>query len=163
MIKDAIISEDGKYRYQLSRKWDKVKPMILFIMLNPSTADAEKDDPTIRRCMGFAKSWGYGGIFVGNLFSYRATEPGELLNVNDPYGHGNLSFIMEMAGFSDKVICAWGNEKTIKKVEVGKLIIKKIFKLLKEKGLYYLELTKGGTPKHPLYLRGNLEPKRFLI
>ena len=68
-LNGAIISDCGKYRYQLWRKWDPSLPVVLFIMLNPSQADASEDDPTIRRCINYAKSWGYGGIYVGNLFA----------------------------------------------------------------------------------------------
>ena len=93
----AIVSACGKYRYRLSRMWDSKKPCVLFIMLNPSTADHEKDDNTIRRCISFAKSWGYGGLYVGNLFPYRATKPEELLTVKDPFGFGNRYHIMNMS------------------------------------------------------------------
>lgn len=96
MIKSAIISECGKYRYSLSRIWDENKANVLFIMLNPSTADGDVDDPTIRRCIGFAKSWGYGGIYVGNLFAYRATDPKELLKVENPIGFENIHHLMDM-------------------------------------------------------------------
>ena len=78
MIKSAEISPCGLYRYSLTRKWEAWKGTVNFIMLNPSTADAQEDDPTIRRCIGFAKAWGYGGIVVTNLFAYRATNPKEL-------------------------------------------------------------------------------------
>jgi hypothetical protein len=78
MLREAEISEDGKYRYALMRMWDD-KPLMMFCMLNPSTADATKDDPTIRRCIGFAKDRGYGGIYVVNLMAYRATDPAECL------------------------------------------------------------------------------------
>ena len=69
--RNAELSACGKYRYRLSRIWDDKKPLVLFIMLNPSTADAEQDDPTIRRCIAFAKNWGYGGFMAGNLFAFR--------------------------------------------------------------------------------------------
>lgn len=91
MEKTAIISEDEKYRYQLSRCWDETKPRILFIMLNPSTADANIDDPTIRRVISFAKSWGYGGVYVGNLFAFRSTDPKGLKQIADPVGENNMS------------------------------------------------------------------------
>ena len=78
MRKGAIISKDKKHRYRLWRIWDDSLPKALFIMLNPSTADVMLDDPTIRRCIGFAKSWGYGGIYVGNIFSLRSSNPKDL-------------------------------------------------------------------------------------
>lgn len=158
----AFISECGQYRYELRRTWDESRPKVMFIMLNPSTADAEIDDPTIRRCVGFAKSWGYGGILVGNLFAYRATEPKTLLTVNDPIGRDNIEHIMELLKECEKVICAWGNGKLVERV------FKKMNKEYKPfaenlKGLYYLELANDGTPKHPLYLKGHLKPVRFEV
>lgn len=96
MDKGAIISGCGKYRYSLWRTWDKKLPKVMFIMLNPSTADAYEDDPTIRRCINFAKSWGYGGIVVGNLFAYRATNPKKLILIDDPSGSANHHYLTHM-------------------------------------------------------------------
>ena len=79
----ATFSKCKIYRYRLWRIWDAKKPTVLFIMLNPSTAGSTMDDPTIKRCIGFAKSWGYGGLYVGNLFAYRSTQPKGLLKLND--------------------------------------------------------------------------------
>ena len=90
MKKHAIISQDDKYRYQLSRIWEEEKPKVLFIMLNPSTADADVDDPTIRRVVNFAKSWGYGGVFVGNLYAFRSTDPKGLRYIDNPVGEDNI-------------------------------------------------------------------------
>ena len=87
--KDAIISKDCLYRYSLGRTWDASKERVLFIMLNPSTADAIKDDATIKKCVGFAQRWGYGGITVGNLFALRSRDPNGLLGPHDPVGPKN--------------------------------------------------------------------------
>ena len=87
--KDAVLSECKKYRYMLRRVWDRTKPACLFIGLNPSTADATVDDPTIRRCVGFADSWGYGELVVGNLYAFRATKPKDMFNQDDPVGPFN--------------------------------------------------------------------------
>jgi hypothetical protein len=158
----AFISECGKYRYELRRTWDESRPKVMFIMLNPSTADAEIDDPTIRRCVGFAKSWGYGGILVGNLFAYRATEPKTLLTVNDPIGRENLTHLKVMYNESDTAICAWGNGKLVEKL--GKKFGEDYKPLSGFLGrIYYLELANDGTPKHPLYLKGDLKPVRFEV
>jgi hypothetical protein len=156
--KSAFISECGQYRYELRRIWDESKPKVMFLMLNPSTADANIDDPTIRRCVAFAKSWGYGGILVGNLFAYRATEPKILLTVNDPIGQENLTYLKAMYNESKIVICAWGNSKIVEKL--GKKI-GNYYKILREiiERIYYLELSNDGTPKHPLYLKKDLQPK----
>lgn len=93
MIKDAILSEDRKYRYILSRTWDETKPTVLFIGLNPSTADENEDDPTIRRCIIFAKSWGYGGLIMANLFAFRTTNPQGLYSEKNPVGSENDYYI----------------------------------------------------------------------
>ena len=160
MDKGAILSKCYKYRYQLWRIWDRSKPRVMFIMLNPSTADANIDDPTIRRCIGFAKSWGYGGLYVGNLFAFRATKPTELLSVSDPTGELNLQNIILMMAECEMVIFAWGNESIIKKFKANKIL--KMSKSMYRDN-YYIELAKGGTPKHPLYLKGDLKPKLFEV
>lgn len=144
MEKQAIIL--GNYRYQLSRIWDKRLPKVGFVMLNPSKADAEKDDPTIRRCVNFAKSWGYGGICVANLYAYRTTYRKELKKVKDPVGKSNIAHILAVVAKCDKVVCAWGNN------ELTPPYFKSFI------NLYYLELSKKGVPKHPLFLKGNLKP-----
>lgn len=145
MEKDAYISEDGQYRYWLSRGWDCDLPTVCFVMLNPSTADAEFDDPTIRRCIGFAKLWGYGRLEVRNLFAYRATDPGQLRRVDDPVGpYGDV--YLAGAAASSLVVAAWGCH--------GELFgrHRAARKLLGNTKLYCLGKTKDGHPKHPLYL-----------
>ena len=151
MTKGAIISDCGNYRYQLWRKWDPIKPMALFIMLNPSTADANNDDPTIRRCVEFAKSWGYGGVYVGNLYAYRSTDRDVLKKVLDPEGPENQQNIQDMIESCSLVICAWGNKEGSPPLWLTELC----------SDLHYLELSKSGTPKHPLYLPGYLEPIKY--
>ena len=86
MLKAAILSEDRKYRYVLLRTWDEAKPAVLFIGLNPSTADEEDDDPTILKCINYAKTWGYGKILMVNLFALRSTDPSILIHAADPVG-----------------------------------------------------------------------------
>lgn len=155
----ATLSPCEKYRYALSRTWDQEKGYAMFIMLNPSTADAYKDDPTIRRCIGYARSWGYGGIKVGNLFPYRATDPRELLKATDVVGKGNRQYLQRMAEESKVVVCAWGNGPLVEK------ILKKMPEYKPLEGvsdfLYYLDLAKDGTPKHPLYLKKDLIPQQL--
>ena len=158
----AFISECGQYRYELRRTWDESKPKVMFIMLNPSTADADIDDPTIRRCIAFAKSWNYGGILVGNLFAYRATEPKTLLTVTDPIGKENITHLKVLSFESDIIVCAWGNSKIVERL--GKKLgsdYKPLSEILGR--LFYLELANDGTPKHPLYLKGDLKPVRFEV
>jgi len=119
-------------------------------MLNPSTADENEDDPTLNRCINFAKKWGYGGLYVGNLFPYRASDPTELLRQQNPSGESNLKFLLEMKENCVDVVCAWGQNIGIPEW------IKDNFEELN-----YIELSKNGTPKHPLYLKGNLNLKSF--
>lgn len=152
-IKSAVISQCGKYRYQLSRIWDSSKPIVLFIMLNPSTADAEQDDPTIRRCIGFARSWGYGGLMVGNLSAYRATNPTELKSMEIDYyaNDQNSQSVMSMYFETEITVFAWGNPPC----ELP------LCPLIGLENTHYLELTASGNPKHPLYLKGNLKPIKY--
>ena len=151
-MKKAIISDCGKYRYELHREWDKEKGKVLFIMLNPSTADGLNNDLTTIRCMNFAKKWGYGGLMIGNIYPFRAKRPKNLRKwLNDfiySDGHGatktNEVHVKEMAQQADLIVCAWGcNYKG------------NIPDWVEELGdLHYLELCDDGiTPKHPL---GNL-------
>jgi len=159
VTRNAVISDCEKYRYTLYRKWDKSKPIIMFLMLNPSTADATFDDPTIRRCIGFAKSWGYGGLFVGNLFAYRATNPKSLFLTDNPIGKNNEEFIGTMARLSQKIVCAWGNSAIVKKLLKKHPNYKPLLGL--GNNTYYIDLSNDGTPKHPLYLKGDLELKNY--
>lgn len=148
----ALISDCGKYRYKLWRFWDSSKPKVLFIMLNPSTADANANDPTITRCIGFAKYWGYGGIMVGNLFAYRSTDPKQLLSVENPVGDENQIHVSKMCEECQIVVCAWGN---------APIFPYESFIGWDESKAHYLKLTKKGYPAHPLYLKADLEPKPY--
>ena len=153
MKKDAILSEDRKYRYVLSRIWDESKSMVMIIGLNPSTADETIDDPTIVRCIDFAKNWGYGGIYMLNLFAFRATLPKDMFSVENPIGDENDKFIEKYSKLSDKVICAWGND--------GKYKNRSQEVLSKIENKYYLKLNQTNEPAHPLYLRKDLIPIQF--
>jgi len=160
MEKGALISDCQNYRYRLWRIWDSDKPTVMFIMLNPSTADAEKDDPTIRRCITYAKSWGFGGLYVGNLFAYRSTKPIGLIGQNNPVGRHNIFHISDMSKKCEYAICAWGNQKTLDILyKKGINPVKPISQLGID--LRYLELSKGGIPKHPLYLKSSLKPSIY--
>ncbi len=141
--KSATISADGVYRYTLSRVWDETLPNLNFIMLNPSTADADLDDPTIRRCIGFGQRDGYGGIQVVNLYAFRATKPSEMLAAIDPVGPDNDAAWLQING---DVVAAWG--ANAKQDQVNRAI--GVFQELK-----CLGVTKDGHPRHPLYIRGD--------
>lgn len=150
----AAISQDGKYRYALWRKWAP-GPVCPWIMLNPSTADATQDDPTIRRCLGYARDWGFSGIVVVNLFSLRATDPAELRAARDPIGPETAMYHWNILKLCSRVVCAWGAHGSIngrgREVKVNLNLIGVL--------PYVLKLTKGGEPAHPLYLKGNLIPE----
>ena len=141
----AHISRDGKYRYMLVRRWGKGYRYLCFVMLNPSTADALVDDATIRKCIGWAKRFGYDGIIVVNLFAYRATNPEALKQVVDPVGPHNDKWILYAVECAAKIICAWGNN--------GKLLDRnvEVLKLMRWWNLYCFKLSKTGQPVHPLY------------
>jgi len=150
MNKSAIISDCGLFRYELTRMWDNSLPCLGFVMLNPSTADANIDDPTIRKCIGFAKKLGYGSIIVTNLFAYRATSPKALKANGYQIGEHNNDYIFNMTLSVDNVICAWGvNARGLDRAT-------KVLKMI-EKPLA-LRLTPDGIPWHPLMLPYSCEP-----
>lgn len=157
MIRDAFISPCGLYRYWLVRSWDTALPMLCFVMLNPSTADAERDDPTITRCIERAKRLGYGGMIVVNLFAYRSTDPLQLWNVPDPIGPDNDQTIIQTAGnpATTGVICGWGNHGAM--MQRGATVLR----LLRQAGVtpHALRMSKAGQPCHPLYLPYDLLPE----
>lgn len=146
IIYDAELSECGEYRYRLSRIWNEAKRPLTFIMLNPSTADAEVDDPTIRRCMGFAEREQAGGVIVVNLYGYRATKPLDLFQATDPIGPGNDRALKRAAREAKSIVCAWGANAPMKRVAY-------VCALLDRHQLFCLGTTALGAPRHPLYLR----------
>ena len=115
MIKNAIFSPCRRYRYALWRTWDQNKPSVLFIGLNPSTADETNDDPTLTRCINYAKYWGYGSVCIANIFAYRATKPKELFARKRIIGKENNHWLFKLAIDADLVIAAWGNHGQYKK------------------------------------------------
>lgn len=110
----AELSDCGLYRYRLWREWDARLGRVLWVLLNPSTADAERDDPTVKKCCGFARRWGYGGIEIINLFAFRATNPMDLLGAADPIGPANDQVIGDalLRDFS-LVVAAWGRDGSL--------------------------------------------------
>ena len=151
--KTANFSSCRKYRYSLSRIWDKKKKCVLFIGLNPSTADEEADDPTVRRCFNYAKKWGYGGFIMVNLFAYRTTFPSNLKKVKYPVGKDNDKYIMTLSKKADITVAAWGNNGILYSRD------KKILSLLPN--LMCLKVNKSGQPAHPLYLKKDLKLTKF--
>ena len=144
--RDAVISNDRKHRYSLNRIWDNDKPKVLFIMLNPSLANSDQDDPTIRRLINFTKQLGYGGFYVGNLFSYITPYPKDLLNQDLRYCNKNLKEIRKMIALSNEVIYGWGNSFNEPDWLKKNVLKPKCFGKNKNK-----------TPKHPLYLSYNTQ------
>jgi len=146
----ATFDNTGAYRYRLERNNLGGTKTCLFVMLNPSTADAVQDDPTIRRCLSFAKREGAGRLIVCNLYAYRATDPSCLKEVLDPVGLDNEYHIRSAAEESDLIIVAWGAS------HLGGDWPEKVLRILKSiKPVYALSVTKSGQPGHPLYLSGN--------
>ena len=149
------ISDCGTYRYRLWRQWNHNLPSVLWVMLNPSTADDETDDATIRKCVGFAKRWGCGGIEVVNLFAFRATDPRELSEVADPVGPRNSLAIRDaLAGVGHDVkIVAWGG--SVKARQMRRFLELRARRFREEVGHHgfrCLGTTKFGQPRHPLML-----------
>lgn len=148
----AVLSEDGLYRYRLWRTWGP-QPPALFLMLNPSTADADVDDQTIRKCIGFARREGCGGLLVWNLYAFRATDPDELDRVEDPIGRGNEDHLWPMLDEAGLIIAAWGSKPNRGKYRNREMMIR--VGPLYDRQVWALKLTKDGHPNHPLYLPGN--------
>jgi hypothetical protein len=156
--KSAYISECNAYRYWLKREWGGGGNLLAFVMLNPSTADAELDDPTIRRCIGFAKREGRGGIVVVNLFAGRATQPADLFKMPEPVGPNNYyQWMSWLRHEATKVVCAWGAEPAAAKQA------KDFRRFAGEEGveLWCLGKTKDGHPRHPLYLKSDAPLERY--
>lgn len=163
----AILSPCGLYRYSLTRLWDESKPGCLWIMLNPSIADADTDDPTIRRCMGFARAWGCGSITVVNLFAYRATDPALLTaavrymprGAAGPDNDANIRrACINHSERGDYILTAWGAHAARKSLAWRR---DEVMRLLPLADLCCLDVTVSGEPKHPLYCRGDLTPTKF--
>ncbi|MGI0485591.1 DUF1643 domain-containing protein [Pantanalinema rosaneae CENA516] len=149
---------EGDYRYSLWRSWDEQKPRIGFIMLNPSRADAVVNDPTIRRCLGFAQTWGYGGLEVVNLFAYRTASPGNLRQVTDPVGTNNDRYLATLPERVDRILLAWGNWGDLLQRDRDVLAL-----LGDQQPLYCLGVTQKRQPKHPLYLKSTVVPEVYRI
>jgi hypothetical protein len=149
VLKHATISDCGKFRYRLWRKWGCGSPL-LFIMLNPSTADAEQDDATIRRCTGFAKAHDFGALEVVNLYAYRATDPKDLRSAGYPVGSENDKHIADAVRASAAVCLAWGAAAA--GLERPAIVLKLLRDLGVNRRLMCLRLTRRGYPQHPLML-----------
>lgn len=155
--KGAQFSKCRKYRYALWRTWQEDPGYVMFIGLNPSTADETEDDPTIRRCIGFAKAWGFGGIHMLNLFAFRATNPKELKKASDPIGSENNHYLKMYLDSGGLNIACWGTHGAFK--DRGEAVIE----LLGRENLSCLDTIRYGYPKHPLYLKQDIKPIRLCL
>lgn len=152
----ATFSGCRRYRYSLEQSWGE-GGKVLFIMLNPSTADERLDDPTVRRCWGFAATWGYGRAEVCNLFAFRATDPREMLAEPHPVGPNNDSHLIHAAAEADLIVCAWG----VHGAHLGRAEHVTAMLRFDRRVLHALGFTQGGQPRHPLYLRADTKPVRL--
>ena len=142
MLRSAGISRCKAYRYWLRRRWGD-GPEVVFIGLNPSTADDKTDDPTLRRIMGFSHKWGFSGVTVINLFAWRSQNPRELRKVEDPVGPRNNYWLKKLSHGTEPVVAAWGNG--------GGFRGRNQFALATVAQLYCFGKTGQGHPRHPLY------------
>ena len=150
----AAFSPCRRWRTLLWRRWDEAKPAANFLMLNPSTADELKLDPTCARARDYAERWGYGALIVTNIFAFRNTNPNQMKAAADPVGPGNDAAIVRAARRSALLVCAWGNHgaflgrstKILAKLKANKI------------ALHALRVNAVGEPAHPLYLPGKLRP-----
>jgi hypothetical protein len=150
MHADAAFSTCRRYRFALWRRWDD-GPRVLFVLLNPSTADESTDDPTVRRCTGFARNWGFGSMTIANLFALRSSSPAALFASADPVGPGNDDWLIRLRDESSLTVAGWGNRGRL----LGRsTVVKRIFPRLQVLGL-----TVFGEPRHPLYVRSDVLPR----
>ena len=147
---EALFSECEKYRYKLTRVWDRKRGKVMFIGLNPSTADETEDDQTIRRCKRFASDWGYGGLCMANLFAIRATDPKVMLAHPEPVGPENAGYLHSLALDAGMVVAAWGNHGAHRGRDRA---VRRLIEPVRR--MYCLGKTNSGQPKHPSRLRAD--------
>lgn len=154
MKPSTILSGDRLYRYTLWRQWAlSHENFVMFIGLNPSTADETTDDPTIRRCVQFAKRWGFDALCMTNLFAFRATEPQYMMKAADPVGPDNDDHLRHCGNLARMVIAAWGTHGNfLNRADRVRIIVPQ---------LHCLGRTKYKLPRHPLYVPGFVEPTPY--
>ncbi len=142
----AEFSECRRYRYALWRRWDgsEINKQVMFIGLNPSTANEAKNDATIRRCIQFAEDWGYAGVIVTNVFGLCSTNPFGLKEVSDPIGPDNDQILRDRQKEASLIVAVWGNHCPLEREQ-------QVCKVINQT-IYCLGTTKSGRPRHPLYL-----------
>ena len=154
----AIFSDCGKYRYCLTREWDGALKRVAFVMLNPSTADEVKNDPTVERCERRARTLGFGAFRVCNIFAWRDTDPKLMKAALDPIGPANDAAILEACAWADVVVCAWGahGDHMNRGAECETMM------RTTGASLYHVGLTKAGLPRHPLYVAYAVKPTEWI-
>lgn len=153
----AVFSECQRYRYQLREVWDPGRPMVLWLLMNPSVACLDHADPTLRKTGNFARIWGYGGQWVGNVHAYRSTDKDRLMEVADPVGPDNDRSILEMAAQAELVVLAYGQPPKPLRARGAQVVAL----LRHHPNLCHLRLAQDGTPVHPLYLPFSLRPQPY--
>ncbi|MFK7856815.1 MAG: DUF1643 domain-containing protein [Granulosicoccus sp.] len=143
----ASFSRCKRYRYQLLRRWEGGHGRCVIVGLNPSTADAQVDDPTVRRCMGFAQDWGFNELLMVNLFAFRTPHPAHLKKCDSPIGPGNRRALQRACESAKRIVVAWGTHGTYRNQAV------KFASIAREQPLYCFGLSKNHQPLHPLYQR----------
>lgn len=153
----AVFSECGTYRYKLWRAWDISKPVLTFLMLNPSTANATENDPTVERCQRRAIALGFGGLRVANIFALRSTDPSQLYSHPAPIGYENDQAIIDLCSDAGLVICGWGKHGQLMKRGLS------VLNLLRGRNIqpHYLLLNQDKSPRHPLYIGMRVKPQPF--
>ena len=144
----AVFSECQQYRYQLREIWDSSRPLVLWLLMNPSVACVNYSDPTLRKTGTFSRTWGYGGQLVGNVHAYRATDKSRLLETADPVGPENDQMILAMAAEAKTIVLAYGQPPKALRARGAEVVTL----LGSHPGLCHLRLAQDGTPCHPLYL-----------
>ncbi|GJM19813.1 MAG: hypothetical protein DHS20C14_20260 [Phycisphaeraceae bacterium] len=152
----AGFDQSRRYRYTLGRRWAPAGRSVCFCLLNPSTADASVLDPTLTRCLGFARRWGFHAMTVVNIFALRSTDPGGLYDADDPVGPRNDAAIRRSAARADLVVVGWGNHGDLhaRGAEITSILADLCDPMC-------WAITKPGHPKHPLYLKSTQELQPF--
>ena len=151
----AIYSDCERYRYALTRVWKFEASRLVFVMLNPSTATEVQNDPTVERCERRARTLGFGSLQVTNIFAWRDTDPKKMRTAKDPIGPDNDKTIMEACSWGDQIIAAWGTHGA----HLGRGVQVKQILRSSDKPVFHLGISKGGHPKHPLYIAYSQKPE----
>jgi len=159
VIGKAEFSKCGTWRYRLERSIagdlfaGRHAEALAFVMLNPSTATATTLDPTVRRCVGYARRDGYGRLIVGNLYAARATEPTDMLGMSDPIGPGNAGALRRIMGEGNPVVLAWGTLQDAPSSAAQQVRFVRSLALELGTRLFCLDVCENGEPRHPLYMK----------